>query len=127
MLDRQARALLRALPEASQAGSGIDRQLQQVLLKLLSDGEPTLARASHAMHMSPRTLQRRLARYQLSWQQWLDRNREQLARQYLDDTSLTLTDIALLLGFSEQSAFTRAYRRWTGNSPGRERRQWLSD
>ena len=127
LLDRQARALLRALPEASQAGSGIDRQLQQVLLKLLSDGEPTLARASHAMHMSPRTLQRRLARYQLSWQQWLDRNREQLARQYLDDTSLTLTDIALLLGFSEQSAFTRAYRRWTGNSPGRERRQWLSD
>ena len=79
------------------------------------------------MHMSPRTLQRRLARYQLSWQQWLDRNREQLARQYLDDTSLTLTDIALLLGFSEQSAFTRAYRRWTGNSHGRERRQWLSD
>jgi len=127
LLDRQARALLRALPETSHAGSGIDRQLQQVLLKLLSDGEPTLARAARAMHMSPRTLQRRLTGHRLSWQQWLDRNREQLARQYLEDSSLTLTDIALLLGFSEQSAFTRAYRRWTGNSPGRDRRQWFSD
>lgn len=127
LLDRQARALLRVLPEGTGAGSGSDRQLQQVLLKLLADGEPTLGRAARAMHMSPRTLQRRLARHRLSWQQWLDRSREQLARQYLADPSLTLTDIALLLGFSEQSAFTRAYRRWTGNSPGRERRQLLSD
>lgn len=127
LLDRQARALLRALPESSDDNSSTDRQLQQVLLKLLSDGEPTLARAAGAMYMSPRTLQRRLARHQLSWQQWLDRTREQLAGQYLADPSLTLTDIALLLGFSEQSAFTRAYRRWTGNSPGRERRQQFSD
>lgn len=127
LLDRQARALLRALPESSGQSSNTDRQLQQVLLKLLADGEPTLARAASAMHMSPRTLQRRLARHQLSWQQWLDRSREQLARQYLADPSLTLTDIALLLGFSEQSAFTRAYRRWSGNSPGRERRLWFSD
>lgn len=127
LLDRQARALLRALPESSGHSSNTDRQLQQVLLKLLADGEPTLARAASAMHMSPRTLQRRLALHQLSWQQWLDRSREQLARQYLADPSLTLTDIALLLGFSEQSAFTRAYRRWSGNSPGRERRLWLSD
>ncbi|WP_372924968.1 AraC family transcriptional regulator, partial [Marinobacter sp.] len=74
-----------------------------------------------------RELLDRQARYQFSWQQWLDRSREQLARQYLADPSLTLTDIALLLGFSEQSSFTRAYRRWTGNSPGRDRRQWLSD
>lgn len=135
LLDRQARALVRALPADADKktglrrgkNSGTDRQLQQVLLKLLTDGEPTLARAASDMHMAPRTLQRRLARHQLSWQQWLDRSREQLARQYLADPSLTLTDIALLLGFSEQSAFTRAYRRWTGNSPGRERRQALSD
>lgn len=135
LLDRQARALMRALPaglseNAGQSrgeGSGTEHQLQQVLLKLLADGEPTLVRAASAMHMAPRTLQRRLARHQLSWQQWLDRSRAQLARQYLADPSLTLTDIALLLGFSEQSAFTRAYRRWTGSSPGRERRQPLID
>ncbi len=119
LLDRQAQALLRALPGSSET----ERQLQQVLLKLLADGEPTLERAAKAMYMSPRTLQRRLARHQLSWQQWLDRSREQLARQYLADASLSLTDIALLLGFSEQSAFTRAYRRWAGVSPGRDRRR----
>ncbi len=121
LLDRQAQAMLQALPQSSEA----DRQMQRVVLRMLSDGEPTLARAAEAMHMSPRTLQRRLARHGLSWQQWLDRSREQLAHQYLEDASLTLADIALLLGFSEQSAFNRAYRRWTGRSPGRDRRQTL--
>ena len=121
LLDRQARAMLQALPQSSEA----DRQMQRVVLRMLSDGEPTLARAAAAMHMSPRTLQRRLARHGLSWQQWLDRSREKLAHQYLEDGSLTLADIALLLGFSEQSAFNRAYRRWTGRSPGRDRRRAL--
>ncbi len=121
LLDSQAQALLRALPGSSE----MERLLQQVLLRLLADGEPTLARAAQAMHMAPRTLQRRLAGHGLSWQQWLDRSREQLAAEYLADPGLTLSDIALLLGFSEQSAFTRAYRRWTGSSPGRQRRQPL--
>lgn len=118
LLDRQAAALVRALP----ATTAMERQLQQVLLRLLAEGEPTLARAAGAMHMSPRTLQRRLGQHQLSWQQWLDRSREQLARQYLADPALTLTDVALLLGYSEQSAFTRAFQRWTGALPGRFRR-----
>ena len=73
--------------------------------------------------MSVRTLQRRLAERQLTWRELLDRTREQLARHYLADLSLTLGDIALLLGFSEHSAFSRAYRRWTGNTPARARKQ----
>ncbi|MDX1589720.1 MAG: AraC family transcriptional regulator ligand-binding domain-containing protein [Oleiphilaceae bacterium] len=117
LLDRQAQALLRALP----ADAPMAAQLQPVLLRLLATGEPTLARAARSLHMAPRTLQRRLASQGLSWQQWLDRSREQLARDYLKDPGLSLTDIALLLGFSEQSAFTRAYRRWTGGSPGKDR------
>ena len=123
LLDRQAQAMLQALPQSSEA----DLQMQRVVLRMLPDGEPSLAKAARAMHMSPRTLQRRLARHGLSWQQWLDRSREQLAQQYLGDTSLTLADIALLLGFSEQSAFNRAYRRWTGRSPGRDRRRLATD
>lgn len=118
LLDRQADALLRAIPQSDQ----FDRALQQVLLRLLADGEPTLQRAAQVLHLAPRTLQRRLARHGLSWQQWLDRNREQLARQYLGDRGLGLSDIALLLGYAEQSAFTRAFQRWTGVSPGRFRR-----
>ncbi len=122
LLDGQAQAMLQAMPESSDA----DVQMQRIVLRMLADGEPTLVRVARQMHMSPRTLQRRLARHSLSWQQWLDRSREQLAHQYLKDPSLTLADIALLLGFSEQSAFNRAYRRWTGRSPGRDRRLGLS-
>ncbi|TVP53980.1 MAG: AraC family transcriptional regulator [Halomonadaceae bacterium] len=118
LLDRQAQALLRALP----ASTPMETQLQQALLRLLAAGEPTLVKAAEQLHMAPRTLQRRLAGHGLSWQQWLDNSREQLARNYLADPGLSLNDVALLLGYSEQSAFNRAYRRWRGRSPGRDRR-----
>lgn len=117
LLERQARALMRALP----SHAPLEAQLQQVLLRLLATGEPSLASAAGHLHMSPRTLQRRLSRHGLSWQQWLDRSREQLAHNYLEDPGLSLNDIALLLGFSEQSAFNRAYRRWCGHTPGKDR------
>jgi AraC-like DNA-binding protein len=69
-----------------------------------------------------RTLQRRLAERHLTWRGLLDRTREQLARHYLSDESLTLAEIALLLGFSEHSAFSRAYRQWTGTTPEKTRK-----
>lgn len=118
LLDRQAQALLLALPDSD----AFDRALQQVMLRLLPENSATLQRAADALHVSGRTLQRRLDARQLTWQQLLDRTREQLARQYLADRSLSLGDIALLLGFSEQSAFNRAFRRWTGDTPARMRK-----
>lgn len=118
LLDRQARALLLASPDAD----AFDRALQQAIVSLLPDAAADLPRVAREMHLSPRTLQRRLGQRGISWQQLLDRTREQLARQYLADASLTLGDIALLLGFSEQSAFTRAFRRWTDSTPARTRR-----
>lgn len=121
LLDHQARNLLQALPPESE----LEPLLQQVMRRLMADGEPTLERTAQALHMAPRTLQRKLASHGLSWQQWLDHHRQQLAMQYLADHSLSLSDVALLLGFSEQSAFTRAFRRWTGIAPGRWRRQNL--
>lgn len=119
LLDRQAQALLAALPDSD----ATDRALQRVMLRLLPEGLATLPRAAREMHLSARTLQRRLEARGLSWQSLLDRTREQLARQYLADRALSLGDIALLLGFSEQSAFTRAFRRWTGTTPARVRRE----
>lgn len=118
LLDRQAQALLLALPDSD----AFDRALQQVMLHLLAEAAATLPRAARELHVSVRTLQRRLDARGLCWQELLDRTREQLARQYLADRTLTLGDIALLLGFSEQSAFTRAFRRWTGSTPARWRR-----
>lgn len=113
LLDRQASALLEAMPGAE----ALDKALQQVLLRLLPDGAVSLDRAARALHLSARTLQRRLEEKGTSWQTVLDKTREALARQYLGDRSLSLGDIALLLGYSEQSAFNHAVRRWTGTTP----------
>lgn len=113
LLDRQAQALLQALPESD----AFDRALQQVLLKRLPEGQISLERLAADLHQSPRTLQRRLATRGLTWQQVLDRTRRELAQQYLLDRSLSLSEIALLLGYSEQSAFSRAFRRWTHTAP----------
>lgn len=113
LLDRQAQALLLALPDSDP----FDRALQQVMLKLLPEGGVSLPRVAQELFVSVRTLQRRLDARGITWQTLLDRTREQLARQYLADRSLTLGDVALLLGFSEQSAFNRAFKRWTGVTP----------
>jgi AraC-like DNA-binding protein len=63
----------------------------------------------------------------LSFSQLLDETREPLARHYLRDASLELADIAFLLGFSEAGSLARAFRRWTGQSPGAYRRSLLAE
>ncbi|BAP12969.1 putative transcriptional regulator [Alcanivorax sp. NBRC 101098] len=119
LLDRQAQAMLSALP----GSDSFDRALQHAMVRLMPEAAVTLPRLAAELHMSVRTLQRRLTQRQLTWRELLDRTREQLARHYLADRSLTLGNIALLLGFSEHSAFSRAYRRWTGTTPARTRKQ----
>lgn len=119
LLDRQAEALLLALPDSD----AFDRAVQQTLVRLLPEGAPTLTRVAQSLHVSPRTLQRRLEAGGSTWQSLLDRTREQLARQYLRDHGLSLGEIALLLGYSEQSAFSRAFRRWAAETPARYRRR----
>lgn len=121
LLNRQADALLHARPNSAP----FERSLQQLLARLLPEGRGNLPAMASAMHLSERTLQRRLAQRQLTWRTLLDNTRATLAEDYLADGSLSLADIALLLGFSEHSAFSRAYQRWTGKTPGRARRQLL--
>ena len=69
------------------------------------------------LHMSSRTLQRKLQECGTSFQQLLDDERCQRARQLLTQTRLPLTAISEQLGFAESSVFSRAFRRWTGVSP----------
>ena len=67
--------------------------------------------------MSQRSFQRRLRELGLTYRELLDQTRHELARRYLDDPAKSVTEITFLLGFSEQSAFTRAFRHWSGMSP----------
>ena len=95
------------------------RGLQPLLLKMIPQGEISLTAVAREMDCSPRTLQRRLGEYGFTYQSLLDAVREQLAYHYLQDSHLGYAEMALLLGFSEQSAFNRAFKHWTGQSPGR--------
>lgn len=113
LLESQAESLLRALPSAD----GFEQSLKEALVRSLHDGMPTLEQVATRLAISARTLQRRLGERHLNFQQLLDRTRAELARGYLLDGSLSLSEIALLLGYSEQSAFNRAFKRWTGQTP----------
>lgn len=113
LLDQQAEAQLKALP----ASDPFETALNQALVRSLHEGHATLEQVAVRLAITPRTLQRRLAARELNYQGLLDRTRAELARSYLGDPGLALSDIALLLGFSEQSAFNRAFRRWYSQSP----------
>lgn len=64
-----------------------------------------------------RQLQRELQAENTSYQQLLDETRQKLALSYLKDRENSLGDVAFLLGFSKPSAFYRAFKRWTGQTP----------
>lgn len=98
------------------------KQLRRSCLRLLPLGEISLNRVASELNLSPRTLQRRLVHYELHYQELLDGLREQLAARYLIRSSLSLAQLSQLLGYSEQSAFQRAFKQWTGTSPGDYRR-----
>ncbi len=119
LLDAQAERLLQEVA-AVHGPLGVWRQ---ALVGLIRSGRTQLADLAHSLEMSPRALQRRLAAQGQSFQALLGHTRQQLAEAYLRDASLELAEVALLLGYSEQSAFTRAFRQWTGLAPLQWRRQ----
>lgn len=83
----------------------------------LPNGAPKLGAVAKALAMSARTLQRRLQEAGTSFQALVDEERASAARAYLSDARLGLDEIAFLLGYSEASAFSRAFKRWTGRTP----------
>lgn len=83
----------------------------------LSGGSVNRSAIAASIHMSASTLQVKLARAGLSFQQLLDETRHELALDYIGQSRLSITEIAFMLGFSDLSNFIRAFRRWTGKSP----------
>lgn len=119
LLDGQARSLLARLPPADD----LESRLREVIAAALRYGEATLAGCAARLHLSTRTLQRRLDAAGSNFQQALDATRRQLAESWLADRRLKLAEIAHLLGYTDQAAFTRAFQRWTGRPPGQWRQQ----
>lgn len=98
-----------------------DRRLdQQVCLQIaqsLSEGVPTISEVAERLSMSSRTLQRRLADQGCVYQNLVDSARRNLAEGLLSRTEFSLVEIAFLTGYSDQSTFTRAFKRWHGQTP----------
>lgn len=88
----------------------------QLLLQLPS-GSVTEESVAKALHLSVRTLQRRLAEEQLTFKQVLDDTRRELALQYVRDPTVSINEMTYLLGYSEPANFSRAFKRWTGQPP----------
>jgi AraC-like DNA-binding protein len=112
-LEEQGRAVLETRP----ASTDLVGVVRQELVRRLGKTEAKVETVAEALNMSPRTLQRRLESERTSFQAVLDGVREQLAMSYLVNDSLTVSEIAYLLGYSELRAFDRAFRRWTGKTP----------
>ncbi len=101
----------------------ISYRVREAIIRRLPDGEPRRDQIARELCMSERTLQRRLEEETSSYLQLLNDTRRELAEQYLNRLHLSLGQAAYLLGFSEQSSFFRACKRWFGLPPGEYRRQ----
>jgi len=99
------------------AGSGMIGKAREALLESLPSGAPTKGEIARRLGMSPRSLQRVLADEGTTFQDLLAEARLTLARNYLDEGRLPVTEIAFVLGFADTSAFSRAFKRWTGSAP----------
>ena len=95
----------------------LDQQIRQHVTQSLSEGIPILSDVAHHFGMSGRTLQRRLSALGYSYQTLVDESRRQLAERLLRETDFAPVEIAFMTGFSEQSAFARAFKRWAGQTP----------
>ncbi len=102
-------------------GASLTARVSAHLATSLPEGAD-VAEVARAMHMSARTLQRRLEQEQTRFTEVLDRARLELARRLLADPAMQLTDVAFRLGFSDLATFSRAFKRWTGKPPGQWRR-----
>jgi len=119
LLDQQAAAMLESLahPDAFLI------EFQRAMMRGLEEGALSMQWLSRQQQTPVRSLYRALRQRDRTYKGMLDELRQQLAKQYLADPALSLSEIALMLGYSEQSAFSRAFRGWYGETPLRYRKK----
>ena len=101
----------------------LESKVENAIAPLLPHCRTSAGEIARQLGMSQRTFARRLASEGLTFRELLETLREKLARKYLSDPALPISEIAWLLGYQEVSAFTHAFKRWTGKTPREARRQ----
>ena len=102
---------------------GFTDLVSRELMRLGAEGGLTMDNVATNLAISPRTLRRRLSDEGVTFQELKNLTQERRARYYLSSTSLSLSEIAFQLGFSELSAFSRAFRTQTGDTPQNYRKR----
>ena len=96
----------------------ITMRVRARIIEQLPDGKPNQEHIANALNISLRSLQRKLKDEETTFKTLLEGTRRELAVQYIRDSQRPICEVTYLLGFSEPSNFTRAFKRWTGKSPG---------
>jgi AraC-like DNA-binding protein len=121
-LDRHALALAKTFPEATSLSARVRRELGSAL----AAGEPSQIEIARRLALSERSLQRHLKAEGHTFAELLEGVRQELARSYLRDPALSVSEVAFLLGYSEPSSFHRAFKRWEGEGPSEFRTRLAS-
>tara|TARA_R100000322_G_scaffold158719_2_gene119284 strand:- start:1130 stop:2224 length:1095 start_codon:yes stop_codon:yes gene_type:complete len=103
----------------------VSREVHRRIARQLANGSVEAETIAEQMHMSRRTLFRKLRHEGYSFQALVEEVRRERALRYVSEDRYALSEIAFLLGFSELSAFSRAFKRWTGESPAHYRQKQL--
>lgn len=118
LLEEHARILSQ---RTTRATAGFEEEVRRAIATTLTTGA-SIQQVARALNLSVRSLQRRLDASETTFRDLSEDVRGRLAEGYLANPGVSISEVAVLLGFSEESAFNRAFRRWTGESPGRWRR-----
>lgn len=110
------RTVIRGAAAQDDAQDMLD-QVRSQIRRALIHGEPRIEDIAEGLGLSAHSLQRKLSEHKCSFSQLVDELRFAMARHYLGETSLSISETAETLGYSETSAFSRAFRRWAGASP----------
>lgn len=121
--DPQLRRLLQKQIDAIEVRHGADfpEQVRSVLRSALVTGQAKADQVAALFSMHSRTLSRHLNAFGTGFQELADEGRFEIARQMLEDSAMEVRQIAAALDYADASAFTRAFRRWSGNTPARWR------
>ncbi len=109
--------IAKAVSKRSQAGRGLRRKVERHVEPLLALGDARIDRVAREMGCSRQTLYRRLKGEGLTFEQILDGLRHRRALKLVRDQGVSVKETAYRLGFSDPAAFSRAFKRWTGQSP----------